>query len=99
MWDLVSIWNKPCVVFLNGSSLWDHSPLCRQLCAAHDWTQHAESLQEEKEEQEKAVRGRDREGVLGGRWVYLHISLQRRKTHPDTPHWEEKKSGGRGGEE
>lgn len=43
--------------------------LCRQLCAVHDWTQHAESLPEGKEEQEKAVgKGRGGEGVGGGGW-------------------------------
>lgn len=43
---------------------------------------------------EKAVRVRG--GVLDGLWVYLHIGLQRRKTHPDTPHWEDKRKSGGG---
>lgn len=52
--------------------------------------------QRKKKSRRKPWGGRDRAGVLGWRGVYLHISQQRRKTHPDTPHWEERKSRGKG---
>lgn len=51
-------------------ALWANLPLCRQLCAAHDCTQHAESLREE--EQEESVRwGRERKRMC----VELKVSV------------------------
>lgn len=48
-----------------------------------------------KKEQEKAVREGQR-WCVGWRWIYLHISLRLRKTHPDTPRWEEEENMGGG---
>lgn len=49
--------DKPCTV----GKLWHYVPLCRQLCAVHDRTQHAESHAEKKSR--KKLRG----GGGGGR--------------------------------
>lgn len=48
-------------------------PLLRQLCAAHDQThmQNHPKRGKKKGEQEKAVRGGDRDGVLLGGFTYI----------------------------
>lgn len=89
--------DKPCTIGKPGA----YVPLRGQLCAAHDWTQHAESLVEKKSRKKLRGGGGPEEHVcvvLGSRWVYLHISLRHCKTHPDKPHWHDEKSRGEGQE-
>ena len=60
------------------SSLWAHSPLCRQLCVAHDRTQHAESPPEGKKKK-KSRRKPWGEGTerlccwVGGEFTYIQV--------------------------
>lgn len=59
------------------------------LCSAWPDT-HAESPQEgKKKKSRRKPWGEGQRWCVGWRWIYLHISLPLRKTHPDTPRWEE----------
>lgn len=61
---------------------WAHSPGRRQLCAAHERTCRINPGG--RRAGGRRVGGAEG-GLCGGWCVYLHTSLQRRKTHPDTP--------------
>lgn len=65
------------------------------LCSAWPDT-HAESPQEEKKKSRRKPWGEGQRWCVGWRWIYLHISLRLRKTHPDTPRWEEEENMGGG---
>lgn len=81
------------VVLLKSSH---HSPLWRQLCAAHDRTHMQNHPKKEKKKSRRKPWGEGQRWCVGWRWIYLHISLRLRKTHPDTPRWEEEENMGGG---
>lgn len=79
-------------LFLNHGLLYPYAGSSGQHTTAHDMQNHS---QRRRAGRNCEVGRGVRECVSGTRCVYLHISLQHCKTHPDTPHWEDEKSGGR----